>query len=63
MVHPFQAVLVTIETGGLLNVLVHPNPEKYPGQRILVVEVAGSSCLRKAAALAGLGWIYGGDLH
>jgi hypothetical protein len=35
----FEAVVVAIETGGLLNVLAHPNPERYSGQRILVVEV------------------------
>jgi hypothetical protein len=35
----FDAVVVAIETGGLLDVLAHPNPEQYPGQRILVVEV------------------------
>ena len=31
--------MVAIETGGLLDVLAHPNPEQYPSQRILVVEV------------------------
>jgi hypothetical protein len=35
----FEAVVVAIETGGLLDVLAHPNPERYLGQRILVVEV------------------------
>ena len=35
----FEAVVVAIETGGLLDVLAHPNPEQYPGHRILVVEV------------------------
>ena len=35
----FEAVVVAIETGGLLDVLAHPNPEQYPSQRILVVEV------------------------
>lgn len=35
----FEAVVVAIETGGLLDVLAHPNPERYSGQRILVVEV------------------------
>jgi len=35
----FEAVVVAIETGGLLDVLAHPNPERYPGQRILVVAV------------------------
>ncbi|MCP9804258.1 DUF4258 domain-containing protein [Cyanobium sp. T1G-Tous] len=35
----FEAVVVAIETGSLLDVLAHPNPEQYPSQRILVVEV------------------------
>jgi len=35
----FEAVVVAVETGGLLDVLAHPNPERYSGQRILVVEV------------------------
>ena len=35
----FEAVVVAIETGGLLDVFAHPNPEQYPSQRILVVEV------------------------
>ncbi|MCP9886713.1 toxin [Cyanobium sp. ATX 6A2] len=38
----FEAVVVAIETGGLLDVLAHPNPGRYPDQRILVVEVNGS---------------------
>ena len=33
----FEAVVVAIETGGLLDVLAHPNPEQNPGQRIIVV--------------------------
>lgn len=28
---------MAIESGGLLDVLAHPNPAKYPQQRILVV--------------------------
>jgi hypothetical protein len=38
----FEAVVVAIETGGLLDVLAHPNPGRYPDQRIIVVEVNGS---------------------
>ncbi|MGB5134992.1 MAG: BrnT family toxin [Prochlorococcaceae cyanobacterium] len=37
----FEAVVVAIETGGLLDVLAHPNPGRYPDQRILVVELNG----------------------
>ena len=37
----FEDVVVAIESGGLLDVLVHPNRERYPGQRIAVVDVGG----------------------
>ena len=33
----FESVVVAIESGGLLDVLTHPNQAKYPQQRILVV--------------------------
>jgi uncharacterized DUF497 family protein len=33
----FESVVVAIESGGLLDVLAHPNQAKYPRQRILVV--------------------------
>lgn len=33
----FENVVVAIESGGLLDILAHPNPVKYPRQRILVV--------------------------
>jgi uncharacterized DUF497 family protein len=33
----FESVVVAIESGGLLDILTHPNPAKYPQQRILVV--------------------------
>jgi hypothetical protein len=33
----FESMVVAIESGGLLDILAHPNPAKYPGQRILVV--------------------------
>ncbi|EAQ76440.1 MULTISPECIES: hypothetical protein [unclassified Synechococcus] len=37
----FEAVVVAIEAGDLLDVLEHPNPQRYPGQRILVVRLHG----------------------
>ena len=37
----FEAVVVAIEAGALLDVLEHPNPARYPGQRILVVRLHG----------------------
>jgi uncharacterized DUF497 family protein len=33
----FESMVVAIESGGLLDILSHPNPERYPRQRILVV--------------------------
>lgn len=33
----FETMVVAIESGGLLDILTHPNPAKYPRQRILVV--------------------------
>ena len=31
----FEAIVVAIESGGLLDVLSHPNQEKYPKQQML----------------------------
>lgn len=33
----FESMVVAIDAGGLLDVLAHPNEEKYPRQRVLVV--------------------------
>jgi uncharacterized DUF497 family protein len=33
----FESVVVAIESGGLLDILAHPNRTKYPRQRVLVV--------------------------
>ena len=35
----FERVVSHIEQGNLLDILEHLNPQKYPGQRILVVRV------------------------
>jgi hypothetical protein len=37
----FEAVVVAIEAGDLLDVQEHPNQQRYPGQRILVVRLNG----------------------
>ena len=37
----FERVVVAIESGGLIDVLAHPNPRRYPGQRVLVVACDG----------------------
>ncbi|HEY2294083.1 MAG TPA: BrnT family toxin [Thermoanaerobaculia bacterium] len=33
----FESIVVAISSGGLLDILAHPNPARYPRQRILVV--------------------------
>ncbi len=33
----FESIVVAIESGGLLDILAHPNQAKYPRQRFLVV--------------------------
>jgi uncharacterized DUF497 family protein len=41
----FEAVVFHIERGDLLDVLEHPNQERYPGQRIFVVNIDGYAYL------------------
>ena len=35
----FEDVVLALESGGLLDVLIHPNPEQYPNQKVHVVAV------------------------
>jgi hypothetical protein len=37
----FEDIVAAIESGGLLDDIEHPNPEKYPDQRVLVVLAKG----------------------
>lgn len=37
----FEAIVVAIESGGLLDILAHPNVAKYPRKQILVVGYEG----------------------
>ena len=41
----FEDVTVAVESGALLDVLAHPNAERYPRQKIMVVAVAGYAYL------------------
>lgn len=41
----FEQMVVAIEGGGLLDLLAHPNPAKYPNQKILVVATDGYAYL------------------
>ena len=35
----FEDVLFVLQSGGLLDDVVHPNQDKYPQQRVLVVKI------------------------
>ncbi len=35
----FEDIVLALESGGLLDVLAHPNPKRYPNQKVLVVAV------------------------
>jgi len=37
----FEEMVLAIEAGGLLDMLYHPNQEKYPNQSVLVVTLDG----------------------
>ena len=37
----FESIVVAIESGGLLDILAHPNQARYPRQRVLVVACDG----------------------
>jgi len=35
----FEQIVMHIERGDILDLVAHPNQEKYPGQQIIVVEI------------------------
>jgi hypothetical protein len=41
----FEDVLLALEKGDLLDNLEHPNQERYPGQRIMIVRIENYACL------------------
>jgi len=41
----FEEITVAVESGGLLGIVPHQNPPKYPRQKIMAVEVAGYAFL------------------
>ena len=41
----FEDIVFHIDRGGLLDTIEHPNQERYPGQRIFIVNVEGYACL------------------
>ena len=41
----FEAVVFHIERGDLLDILEHPNQQRYPGQRLFIINIAGYAYL------------------
>ena len=41
----FEQMVVAVEAGGLLDVVAHPNPGKYPNPNVLVVACDGYAYL------------------
>ncbi|PAV24882.1 ribonuclease toxin BrnT of type II toxin-antitoxin system [Tamilnaduibacter salinus] len=41
----FEDVVLCISIGGILDTFEHPNQERYPGQRLHVVEIEGYAYL------------------
>jgi hypothetical protein len=35
----FEEIVFSIEHGGLIDVMPHPNPEKYPNQSVYVIRI------------------------
>lgn len=33
----FEAMVVAVESGGLMDVLAHPNQDRYPEQKVMVI--------------------------
>ena len=40
----FEDIQIAIEEGGLMDVIRHPNPAKYPNQHVLIVALNGYVC-------------------
>lgn len=41
----FEDVIYHLSRGGLLDILKHPNQERYSGQKVMVVNIEGYACL------------------
>lgn len=41
----FEDIVFHLDRGGLLDTIEHPNQDRYPGQKILIVNVEGYACL------------------
>ena len=41
----FEDIVFHLAHDGLLDTLGHPNPRRYPGQRIFIVNIEGYACI------------------
>lgn len=41
----FEEVLVAISHGAILDIVIHPNQDRYPNQRIVIVRIRGYAFL------------------
>jgi len=41
----FEEITVAVEAGALIEIVPHPNPTRYPRQKIMVVQVGGYAYL------------------
>ena len=41
----FEEITVAVEAGALIEIVPHPNPARYPRQKIMVVQVGGYAYL------------------
>lgn len=41
----FEEIVFCIMRDGLLDIVMHPDQDKYPGQRMFIVEVENYACL------------------
>jgi uncharacterized DUF497 family protein len=41
----FEEIVYHLRHGGLLDAIEHPNQDRYPNQRIFIVNVEGYACL------------------
>ncbi|MBL7205311.1 MAG: BrnT family toxin [Desulfobacteraceae bacterium] len=41
----FEDILYHLQHGGLLDAIEHPNQDRYPNQRIFIVNVEGYACI------------------
>lgn len=41
----FQDILYHLQHGDLLDLIEHPNQERYPNQRVFIVNVEGYACI------------------